>query len=347
MLGKRGVWIGIACLAISITVVWLWLSKRTARSRYERLVELGAIARRDKWGHVKQINLWPKDVAAEELDLLTRLPHLRLLNLHDTDTTDADLRYIVRISSLEQLILAGTRITDNGLPHLAALENLQRVSLTPSAVTSAGVHRLSQARPDLQIVVNPLELCGLGHLRKYGAHGALDDKFRLIALDLNGTSVTNDDLRPVASCRLLRMINLSGTRIDDAGLDHLRSLDSVRELWLTGTAVTDDGLEKLAGMVQLRAVSLSRTRVTDVGMAHLKALPELEIVHLGETDVGDGGLRHLLGLRRLKEVYVTQTRATKDGAAELANAIPSLQVFGASESEPAKQAEEIESYVLG
>ncbi len=347
MLRKRGVWIGIACAVIGITVVWLWLSKKTAQARYDRLVELGAIAQRDKSGHVTQINVWPKGAAAGELELLTRLPRLRLLNLYEADITDADFQYIVRIDSLEHLILAGNQVTDTGLVRLAALENLQRVSLMPSGVTSAGVYRLKQARPDLQIAVNALELSGLVHLRKYGVHGALDDKYRLVALDFNGTSVTDEDLRPVASHRLLRMVNLSETRIGDAGLEHLRSLDNVRELWLTGTAITDDGLKKLAGMVRLKAISLSRTRVTDTGMAHLRALKELEIVHLGETDIGDGGLRHLLGLRRLKEVYVTQSRVTKDAAAELANAIPSLRVLGAPESEPAKQAKEIESNVFG
>ncbi|MDP6059928.1 MAG: hypothetical protein QGH33_13600, partial [Pirellulaceae bacterium] len=241
--------------------------------------------------------------------------------------------------------LMGTRITDAGLIRLAALKNLKRISVTPSAVTSDGVFQLRQVRPDLNIVLNPLELHGLKHLVTYGGHGELNDEYDLVALDLHDSAVTDDDLLPVVACRQLHMVNLSGTSIGDAGLSCLRNLEDLRELWLTGTRVSDEGLKVISEFSHLKSISLARTQVSDTGIARFRSLTALEVLHIGETEVSDDGLQYLRELHQLKEVYVNESRVTTTGASELSDAISTVQVFGGSE--PEKPVEEIESRVLG
>ena len=60
------------------------------------------------------------------------------------------------------------------------------------------------------------------------------------------------------------MAGLDGTQVTDAGLEHLKGLSRLQELYLDGTQVTDAGLEHLKGLSQLKswtsAARRSRTR---------------------------------------------------------------------------------------
>ena len=73
------------------------------------------------------------------------------------------------------------------------------------------------------------------------------------------------------------------------GLTQLQSLD------LAGTQVTDAGLEHLKGLTQLQSLDLGQTQVTDAGLEHLKGLTQLQSLNLGDTKVTDAGLEHSKG----------------------------------------------------
>ncbi len=64
---------------------------------------------------------------------------------------------------------------------------------------------------------------------------------------------------------------------------------------LSRTKVTDAGLKHLAGLKQLRTLYLDHTKVTDAGLKHLSGLRQLQWLHLGHTQVTDAGLKHLAG----------------------------------------------------
>jgi hypothetical protein len=71
---------------------------------------------------------------------------------------------------------------------------------------------------------------------------------------------------------------LIGTRVTDAGLEHLKGLTDLKILLLVGTPVTDAGLDHLKGLAKLEFVNLSGTQVTEKGIEELqKALPDLSI----------------------------------------------------------------------
>ena len=73
-------------------------------------------------------------------------------------------------------------------------------------------------------------------------------------------------------------VDLSGTRVSDDGLKHLKGLTDLGSLYLNNTQVTDAGLEHLKGMTHLRSLSLRGTKVTDEGIQELQqALPNCRI----------------------------------------------------------------------
>ena len=88
-------------------------------------------------------------------------------------------------------------------------------------------------------------------------------------------------------------VNLSGTQVTDAGLEHLKGLTNLRRLYLSGTKVTDAGLEHLKGLTNLEHLSLSSTKVTDAGLEHLKGLTKLRALALKGTQVTNVGVKKL------------------------------------------------------
>ena len=80
-------------------------------------------------------------------------------------------------------------------------------------------------------------------------------------------------------------VQLAGTQVTDAGLEHLQGLTRLQSLGLGGTQVTDAGLAHLQGLVQLQSLGLADTKITDAGLEHLQALTQLHSLGLGGTRI--------------------------------------------------------------
>jgi hypothetical protein len=72
----------------------------------------------------------------------------------------------------------------------------------------------------------------------------------------------------------------TNTKINDAGLRHLKPLSKLRRLELNGTNITDAGLVYLKRLSQLETLDLWETQVTDDGVKKLQqALPKCKIYY--------------------------------------------------------------------
>ncbi|MBS0267051.1 MAG: hypothetical protein JSS02_34315 [Planctomycetes bacterium] len=91
--------------------------------------------------------------------------------------------------------------------------------------------------------------------------------------------VDDDTLKRFATQRPnVQIISLRHTNISNAGLAHLKSLESLTDLDLAETNIDDTGLDHLAGIQSLRRVNVTASKVTAAGIARLKAaLPKLEV----------------------------------------------------------------------
>src|SRR5215469_7084776 len=71
-------------------------------------------------------------------------------------------------------------------------------------------------------------------------------------------------------------VQLSGSKVTDDGLVHLRDIGNLQRLNLYGTNITGAGFAHSHGLTNLRWLNLNRTRFTDVGLSHLDGLTGLE-----------------------------------------------------------------------
>ncbi len=78
-------------------------------------------------------------------------------------------------------------------------------------------------------------------------------------LNVESTSIANEDLRNIAKMRSLRELDVSHCKVNDAGLRELAGLQQLETLWLTGTAITDAAANVLRSLRSLKAVEISST----------------------------------------------------------------------------------------
>jgi hypothetical protein len=140
--------------------------------------------------------------------------------------------------------------TDEKVSLITALPNVTDVTLESLPVTDAGLQRLRS-------------LVGL---------------HRLI---LNDSDVSGNVLQIVSQMPLRRTVSnlgLRGLPVGDDDLAPVGRLDSLYKIDLSGTKVTDAGLKHLVG-TRLRVLDVRKTGVTPAGAAELQAaMPEIQIL---------------------------------------------------------------------
>lgn len=100
----------------------------------------------------------------------------------------------------------------------------------------------------------------------------------------------------------IKHICLINDDVRDDDLVSLKKYPLAGRIDLTGTLITDAGLQHLTGLTGLTALCLGRTRVTDAGLQHLVELKELRELGLFQTEVTDAGLETLQALGKLQRL---------------------------------------------
>lgn len=122
----------------------------------------------------------------------------------------------------------------------------------------------------------------------------------------------------------LQMLNLSSSQVSDAGLEQLRPLTHLRELYLRRTRITDDGLKHLTGMTSLWKLSIGCNRIASAGLPHLTPLKNLEVLDLQGAQIVDKDLALLAGFPKLRGLELGDTSIT-DAAMVYLSSLPRLQ----------------------
>jgi hypothetical protein len=73
----------------------------------------------------------------------------------------------------------------------------------------------------------------------------VDEKTDIGVFTFPDRTISDDDLPSLASRTQLVELDLSGTKVTDAGIAHLSSLRNLSDLWLKNTCVTDAGVRRL------------------------------------------------------------------------------------------------------
>ncbi|MGD9645330.1 MAG: protein kinase [Pirellulales bacterium] len=144
---------------------------------------------------------------------------------------------------------------------------------------------------------------------------------QLESLDLSGTPISDAGIEHLGDCRGLRELNLSQTKVTDAGMPALAPLVSLRSLQLAGTGLTDDGVGPLRSLVDLEQLSLAGTAVTDATAGVLSRFPRLAWLSLANTSISDSAVPQLVKLTDLTDLRVDGTQISDAGSEELQRAL--------------------------
>ena len=120
----------------------------------------------------------------------------------------------------------------------------------------------------------PIESLGA----KIGEGIKLDQKGRVVEIDLSDKLVDDEDLKVIARYQHLQKLKLAKTGVTDAGLADLLPLKNLRVIMLSNTAVTSQGLQQLAVLPSLREVFVWPMKITKKEYEDLKAkLPRVKV----------------------------------------------------------------------
>ncbi len=175
--------------------------------------------------------------------------------------------------------------------------------------------------PDVAVLKDATKQAkAIAEIEKLGGKVTVDKKSPgkpVIRVDLHGSEVTDAALEHVKGLTELQTLNLWQTKVTDAGLVHLKGLTKLQGLDLQGSEVTDAGLEHLKGLTELQTLDLWRTKLTGAGLVHLRGLTKLQLLEMSETKVTDAGLEHLKALTRLEALSLGSTKVTDAGLEHL------------------------------
>jgi beta-lactamase regulating signal transducer with metallopeptidase domain/Leucine-rich repeat (LRR) protein len=194
----------------------------------------------------------------------------------------------------------------------------------PSSVAEKSAEGTVGPLPEVRLDADPKDgteqAKATAEIEKLGGKVIVDEKNPakpVIGVDLTGTKVTDAGLEHLKGLPKLQSLKLYRTKVTDEGLKHLKGLTNLQSLALEETGVTDEGLEHLQGLPKLQSLKLYRTKVTDEGLKHLKGLTNLQSLALEESGVTDEGLEHLQGLPKLQSLKLYRTKVTDEGLKHL------------------------------
>jgi serine/threonine protein kinase len=131
----------------------------------------------------------------------------------------------------------------------------------------------------------------------------------LTHLDLSNTKVTDAGMVYFKDCKDLRYLDLGGTRVGDAGIVHFQYCKLLTHLVLPLTKVTDAGMVYFKDCKDLRHLDLGVTGVGDAGMVYFKDCKDLRHLDLDATKVTDG-LAHFKDCKDLTLLRLDVTNVT-------------------------------------
>jgi hypothetical protein len=129
----------------------------------------------------------------------------------------------------------------------------------------------------------------------------------VVAVEIDGAEVENDDLIHLKGLPHLEVVDLDGSAVDDLGLIHLRRLPSVMRVYAGNTPITDAGISSLAQIEHLEVLDLTTTRITGSGTASLVAAKNLLVLNLSHNQLADDTLTHVSGVRWLETLGLAGT----------------------------------------
>jgi len=110
----------------------------------------------------------------------------------------------------------------------------------------------------------------------------------------------------------LKELDLSRcSRISDAGIKHIISIDCLQKLHLSDTGLTDNGVMLLSALKNLQLLDLGGIHMTDKALRSLQVLTQLEHLDIWGSEISNEGASILKAFTRLRFLNVSWTHVTR------------------------------------
>jgi internalin A len=140
-------------------------------------------------------------------------------------------------------------------------------------------------------------------IEKQGGTLIRDSGGRIVEVSLARTWANDADVERLADVTTLKRLDLSLTYVSDRGIERLKALPQLEDLNLYAAEfITDAAVAFLRGHRQLKTLNLRGTDVTDTSLTYVAALSELRGLDISFTQITDVGLEHLASLARLEDL---------------------------------------------
>lgn len=208
--------------------------------------------------------------------------------------TDEQIKLLAQVEGLEEVGLGG-EATDAGLARLLPMKNLKALGIEHNRkVTDAGMKTIAK--------LNGLE-----------------------SLHFNGAIVGSEEgIKALKGLKSLRHLSLYGTRVKDAGVNHIGEMTDLLSLNLGNTYITDEAMLAVGKLTKLNGLDLSATDISDVGVKHLKRLKSLvwidfTVLNSPKTQLTDKSIDIIAGYKKLQSIRLSTSAMTAKTLAKLAN----------------------------
>ncbi len=198
----------------------------------------------------------------------------------------SELKHLRAVRRIYKLSLRCADLRDEDMEHYSRIEDQERVDVASPHLTANGLLRLRGLRVENVSLIHPR--LGGDHLS--AILQALPD---VKSLDCTGSGIQDADLELLRSHPHLEWLFLNNTAITDAGLPVLGTLPRLRNICLYRTRITGEGLRSLSAGTRLESLNLEATPLTADGLAALPASVVHGRLDLSDTAVSDEWLKNL------------------------------------------------------
>lgn len=227
--------------------------------------------------------------AAVAPPLLRRLigdaPFQRIVWLRfPTSAQDDQLKLAAQADLLNRLHANGAKFTDNGIQYIARLQHLSHLSLRGTQIVSPKCFA----------------------------------NFPLVKLDVADTMVGDEFLLGTTFQETLECIDVSGTRVTDAGVATFERYPQLEVIDLNRTAIGDAAVRRLLRLPTLEELAIRDTKITDAAFPSGGISANLTTLQVVGTDVGDEALASISQYQSITSLDTSRTVITDRGLAHLA-----------------------------
>ena len=244
------------------------------------------------------LTLYGPGITDASIDVIAANRQLRLLSLHSTGISESAIAQLADLPCLEGIeFWEMTQITDEVTKYLAPMPSLNHVVFKNCSFCAPGLERL-HGRP----------ITGMG-LDNPGVNSEVLERYvlpfkKLRTLDLAGSPIDDDAMALFPRFTDLTLLHLGWNQTwQGPGLENLKQIPSLRQLYLDSSAVNDRSLGHLAGTTQIRGLSLRKTGLGDDSVETIVTLTGLEWLNLTETNFTTAGVERLKALMPQVDIH--------------------------------------------